>query len=157
MPGGSIVNKRNNSDLSERCPEIILKGKRNVLTGKGFLNIQIELGDGILSFTDIRNLKTAILFQQCKGFFGFSGMIKSRNIIVFQLSGLLVFLVKALIPADDPIPVFTVEKKLQGILQIGKIFMFQFQSFLDPLNGLCVMTGKNSRGSQCMSRPGTLL
>ena len=80
MPGGSIVNKRNNSDLSVRCPEIILKGKRNILSGKGFLNLQIELGDGILSFTDIRDLKTAILFQKSKGFFGFSDMIKSRNI-----------------------------------------------------------------------------
>ena len=157
MPGGSIVNKRNNSDLSVRCPEIILKGKRNILSGKGFLNIQIELGDGILSFTDIRDLKTAILFQKSKGFFGFSDMIKSRNIIVFQLSGLLVFPVKALIPADDPIPVFTVEKKLQGILQIGKVFMFQFQSFMDPLDGLRVMAGKNGSGSQCMRCPGTLL
>ena len=41
-----------------------LKGSGTSSTGEGLLDIQIQLGDGILTFADIRNLKAAVLLQK---------------------------------------------------------------------------------------------
>ena len=157
MPRGSIVNKRKYSDLSEACPEIVLEGQRNVLTGEGLLDIQIQLGNGILTFADIRNLKASVLLQKLQSLLRFACMVEGGNIIISQFSCLLFFLVEGLVPADDLLPGLAVGKEFQSVLEIGKVLVLQFEALADPLHGLRIMAGKHRCRSQSVSSPGTLL
>ena len=78
--------QRKYSDLSEACPEIVLEGQRNVLTGEGLLDIQIQLGNGILTFADIRNLKASVLLQKLQSLLRFACMVEGGSTIISQFS-----------------------------------------------------------------------